>query len=163
MTSYGSVPLDGTKQVAYEVTGKGPLLTNVILGDDKSLFANGEVRDKELKRWEKVMAEGASRAPPALVPCLKACAPYFSWVVVAFEACLPCYLRVFAFVAKAVSALPAEELSILLGLILCFFGGYAERTSRHDGTGERSAVISGAAVSVARRRYETPPCARVAS
>ena len=64
MTSYGSVPLDGTKQVAYEVKGKGPLLTSVILGDDNSLLANGEVRDKELKRWEKVMAEGASRAPP---------------------------------------------------------------------------------------------------
>jgi hypothetical protein len=140
MASYGSVPLDGAKQVAYEVTGKAPLLTGVVLplkdgtgrpsptskkggSDDENLVTDGDARAKELARWEKLAAEGASQAPPALVPCLRACAPWFSWVVVGLEACLPYYLRAVAWVIGVCAALPVEELSVLGGVILCFFGG----------------------------------------
>jgi len=140
MASYGSVPLDGTKQVAYEVESKGLPHTGVIVGQvigGGKEGAKGPIlppgpdddddgstpQEKERARWEKIVQAGASRAPPALVPCLQAMAPAFGWVAVGFKACLPYYIKAFGWVVAFAKALPVEELTILGGLILCFFGG----------------------------------------
>lgn len=127
-TKYGAVEgddiEDGTVTKGFQL---GSLNTDVILGDDnsmsKKLIFSGTARDKEAAKLEKIIAGAASSAPGPMVGLIKKAAPCIARVGVCCEACIPVYLRICGLVYKFYSKLPKEEATMILGFLLCFFGG----------------------------------------
>ena len=141
---YGAVPDE-------EKTSINPT-SIAILGDEDSkerkILMNPSFRSKEHAKVTKLLDKATDRAPPAIVEYLKMAQPVTAGCIVgcagsvrrsslprmaltcagapsarSCEACMPIYVRIFALCARFVAALPQEELGILLGLLLCFFGG----------------------------------------
>mmetsp|Transcript_71313 Transcript_71313/g.143557 ORF Transcript_71313/g.143557 Transcript_71313/m.143557 type:complete len:388 (-) Transcript_71313:783-1946(-) len=100
---------------------------DVVLGDEggitRRLVTSSSFRDKELNKWERIIEGASNKAPPALLPCIKGFTPCFSWSIVCIEVMVPCYIRIIKALTLFLAKLPQEELGILLGLVLCFFGG----------------------------------------
>lgn len=100
---------------------------DAVLGDEESMtrqiISNPTMREKEREKFEKLIGAAASKAPGPVVNILKKITPCLSWTAVCCEATIPIYMRVFGIIAKFVSMLPQDELAILCGLLLCFFGG----------------------------------------
>ena len=121
---YGSVP-DGDEEKTSINPAKSTV--EVILGEEGSkereLILHPTMREKEHKKITKLLDAATDRAPPAVVGYLKSAQPCVAGCVVGCEMCVPIYARVYALGARFVAALPQEELGMLLGLLLCFFGG----------------------------------------
>lgn len=77
----------------------------------------------EQKRVEKLVQEGSKGVPAKIAPYLEKAAPVLAWVFVAIKTALPYILKFYHECFKIYMILPKNVIKLILGLILCFFGG----------------------------------------
>lgn len=91
--------------------------------DEAAWLFDREQVAKEQSKWKKIIGVGITRAPEQTRSCLTTSTPCLAWTVVGCEACVPLYIKVARFLYKILSVLPQEELCIIGGVLLVFFGG----------------------------------------
>jgi len=122
----GDVELAGNENVDTQDEESGPNMMDELLGGEASkqriLVTNKTAREKEQLRFQK-MLESVSDYSPKYAPYLRACAPLAAKCAVACEVLVPVCVRALGLAAAALALLPLDLLYVLLGLLLCFFGG----------------------------------------
>jgi len=77
----------------------------------------------EISRFQKLISASSDSAPPALVPYIKKCEPVLAVTIWFFSKIIPIYVRLYDAGEKFLEYVPADLMSAILGLIVCFFGG----------------------------------------
>ena len=125
----GGAPPSSVSDAKLAGGGQHHYLQDKFEGKDEAAWLfDAEARDKEQGKWKKLIGVGADKVrstgkAEGCAVCLDKSAPCLAWTVVGCEACVPLYIKVARCVYSALSVLPQEELCVIGGALLVFFGG----------------------------------------
>lgn len=83
--------------------------------------ATAEVGEKA--RYAKMVEAAADKAPASLQSGIKAAAPVIATIIIGIEKATPVVIKFVGIVEKKIEMLPPNILYMLVGVIVCFFGG----------------------------------------
>jgi hypothetical protein len=112
-------------QLQRTAAGKIADAQNALLQDEKakSLVGSSTVRQQEKEKFEKMVLELSSAAPPFAVKAIRFLAPLISWTLVVLEILVPVLYQLSRIISAFVAILPLDVMYIIGGFLICFFGG----------------------------------------
>jgi len=96
-----------------------------VAGEEKKPVVNIEkYMPEEAKRVQKLIHEASKSAPPWLVPYVQKLEPVLALVAWAIGKLIPIYIWLWDKVELFLSICPPSLLESIIGLVMCFFGGF---------------------------------------
>lgn len=80
-------------------------------------------QDEAKEEWAKMIIAAGEKAPPALAPHIAKAAPVIATVIVLLQTAWPHIVKYSTMAGQVYEKLPKAALKVILGLLMCFFGG----------------------------------------